>query len=233
MRKVNPNGVRADFNENAAAIIQHFDRLDSAIARTDTREGDLSQLATQSFLALFVAFERFTSDLLLAYLNRDSSKCQSELAARVDQSTRAKFGDGVGTRVVFQARQHLALSDLEAIVDPTGWNLTFNTVAKLKQYASDFLVPSFATRVNTISGPEARLIDTARAIRDFIAHQSSASKTHMNACLSSVEAGTHNRYLGRAGNQVNSVGAYLKSVHAGRRRLHRYATGLLAISVHI
>jgi len=87
--------------------------------------------------------------------------------------------------------------------------------------------------MHSIDAAETRLIETSRAIRDFIAHQSQGSKRRMNELLSTIETGGHNRHLARGANEVHSVGSYLKAVHGGQRRLHRYATGLLAISAHI
>ncbi len=127
----------------------------------------------------------------------------------------------------------MSVSELEELVDPTGWNLTFPTVSKLKEFATKSLIEQHADRINAITLPEARLIDSARAIRDFIAHQSKGSKERMNAHLSEIEIGGHNNHLGRGVNDVRLVGVYLKAVHGGQMRLHRYAQGLLAIAVRI
>lgn len=233
MRKVNPADVRTDFDSACAEIIEYFDRVAGAVASLTTKERDTSQLATQSFLALFVAFERFVSDLVLAYLNRDFSVYQAALHSRVSSSLRERFGTGVQGLVALKSYAHIPMSDLEGIVDPTGWNLTFASVEKLKAFAGTSLAAAHAARVNSISASEARLIDTARAVRNFIAHQSAGSKQLMNDALSTVEAGNHNRHLGRGVNEVHTVGSYLKAVHVGQRRIHRYAAGLLAVSTHM
>ena len=230
MRKVDPGDVRADFEAACTALIEHFDRIDDAIKSNPKREGDLSLLATQSFLTLFVAFERFCSDLLLAYMNRDFSQYQADLATRVNASVREKYGSGVAPLVTIAAKKHVSVDELEQIVDPTGWNLTFKSVEKLKEYGRRVIVPAHAQRIDSLTAAEARLIDTARSIRDFIAHQSIGAKMRMNAALSTVEIGGHNRHLGCAGYNVDKVGAYLKAIHAGQRRLHRYAGALLGIS---
>lgn len=233
MRKVDPADVLADFEQASAQVVDHFDRIAVALSGNATREGNISQLATESFLALFVAFERFTSDLLLAYLNRDFSQYQKDLAFRLTASVKDKFGTGVSARVELKTKKHVSVAELEQIVDPTGWNLTFTSVEKLKDYAQRVLAPNHRGRIQSITASEARLIDTARSIRDFIAHQSPGSKQRMNEALATVETAAHNRHLGRQGNQVQSVGPYLKSAPAGQRRLHRYAQGLLAVANHM
>jgi hypothetical protein len=233
MRKIDPAGVRADFERESGEIIGYFDRTSNAIIGTPNARGDTSHLAAHSFLALFVAFERFLSDLFLAYLNRDFSVYQASLVSRLDTSIKDKFGVGVRSLITVNPKKHVRVDELEEIVDPTGWNLTFPTVHKLKSCADQWLAPEHAARVRSITASEGRLIETARAIRDFAAHQSVGSKRKMNQLLATVEAGAHNRHLGRAGNQVHSIGSYLKASAAGRRRLHLYSDGLLAISAHV
>jgi len=232
MRKVDPNDVRTDFASTSQQVVDHFDRLAAVVAGT-TREADISQLATQSFLALFVAFERFTSDLLFAYLNRDPSAYQAALSNRIKSSVKDKHGAAASARVTVHTKKHLSLAELEDLVDPTGWNLTFNTVDKLKDYATANLAQAHRNRLNSINAHETRLIDTARTIRDFIAHQSDGSKKRMHDALATVETGAHNRHLGRGGNKVQSIGACLKAAPAGQMRLHRYASGLVAIATHM
>jgi hypothetical protein len=233
MRKINPADVRQDFEASAQEITEFFDRTCQALTGTPNRESDISRLATTSFLALFVTFERFLSDLFLAYLNRDFSVYQANLTSRLNTSVEDKFGHGVVGLVSLKTRAHVSVDELEDIVDPDGWNLTFPSVDNLKKRADEWLAPAFATRVKSIAAGEARLIETARAVRNFIAHQSSGSKHRMNDALSTVETGGHNRHLARGQREVHAVGSYLKAAHEGQRRIHRYGAGLLAVSAHV
>ncbi len=233
MRKVDRAGVLTDFQSACNDLVARYDRLVASVSTTATSNGDISFLATQSFLTLFVSFERFCSDLVLAYMNADFSKYQADLASRIDASITGKFNPATATLVRFIPKAHVSVSELEELVDPTGWNLTFPTVAKFKEFATKSLIEQHADRINAITLPEARLIDSARAIRDFIAHQSRGSKERMNAYLSEIEIGGHNNHLGRGVNDVHLVGVYLKTVHGGQMRLHRYAQGLLAIAARI
>src|SRR5688572_29134983 len=124
MRKVDPTDVRSDFVFGATAIIEHFDRVVLALAASPTKEGDTSQLATQSFLTLFVAFERFVSDLVLAYLNRDFAAYQDDLHDRARSSVNDKFGTAVVDLLTMKKHRHASVATVEAMVDPTGWNVT-------------------------------------------------------------------------------------------------------------
>ena len=233
MRKLDPDDVRADFDAEAVAIVGHFDRISGSLAGTATKEGDISRLAANSFLALFVAFERFISDLFLAYLNRDFTTYRADLTNRLNASIQTRFGAAVLGMLTVHPKAHVSVAELEAIVDADGWNLTFSTVQDMKACATRWLIPAHAARINSIGPGEQRLIDTARAIRNFIAHQSPGSKLKMNDLLATVETGNHNRHLARGAREVHAVGSYLKATHVGQRRLHRYSTALLAISAHI
>jgi len=230
VRKVDRAGVLADFQNSCTDLVARFDRLVASATATTTSDGDISFLATQSFLTLFVSFERFCSDLVLAYMNADFSKYQADLASRIDASIAGKFNSATAALVKFNPKLHVSVSELEELVDPTGWNLTFQTTSKLKEFATKSLIDAHAARINAITLPEGRLIDSARAIRDFIAHQSRGSKARMNDCLSTIEVGGHNNHLGRGVNEVRLVGVYLKAEHGGQMRLHRYSQGLLAIA---
>jgi hypothetical protein len=233
MRKVDPAGVRADFEASTQDIVDFFDRTCVALSGTPTKESDISRLATTSFLALFVVFERFLSDLFLAYLNRDFSVYQARLADRLSNSVEDKFGQAVERLVSLKTRAHMSVDEIESIVDPDGWNLTFSSVDNLKTRADEWLGNVYATRVKSITAGEARLIETARAVRNFIAHQSSGSKSRMNDALATIEIGGHNRHLARGLREVHAVGSYLKATHAGLRRFHRYGMGLRAIAAHV
>ena len=233
MRKVDRAGVLADFQGACTDLVARFDRLVASVSTTPTSNGDISFLATQSFLSLFVSFERFCSDLVLAYMNADFSKYQEDLANRIDASIKGKFNPATAALVKFTPKAHVSVSELEEFVDPTGWNLTFPTVTKLKEFATKSLIEQHADRINAITLPEARLIDSARAIRDFIEIQGKGSKGRAITYLSEIEIGGQNTYLGRGANDVRVVGVYLKAVHGGEMRLHRYAQGLLAIAARM
>lgn len=233
MRKVDPAAVRQAFAEDADAIMAFMNRTRRAIEGESRHKADISHLAAMVFLNLYVAFERFLSDLFLAYLNRDFSQYQDTLGTRLHQSVEAKHGPWVRSRTRFDRLAHVKVDDLETIVDPDGWNLTFKSAHDIKQKATDWLAPAHRARVHSMTAHDERLIDTARAIRDFIAHQSRGSKARMNEQLRTVAQGGHSRCLDRGGNEVHDVGSYLKAVFDGRRRITIYADRLKEIAASI
>src|SRR5438034_335332 len=98
MRKIDPNDVRADFAREVDDVIAYFDRVAVALAGSPHELGDLSRLAESTFLTVFVAFERFLSDLFLAYLNRQFGAYRTTLENRVRQSIHERFGAWAGQR---------------------------------------------------------------------------------------------------------------------------------------
>jgi hypothetical protein len=225
MRKVDPADVRADFHAEATALIDYFGRLSDGAA-----QGDLSRLAETTFLSAFVAFERFLSDLFLAYLNRHFASFRNDLEVRVRQSVQGRYGQWTGTQVRLNTVQHVSLADLERIVDPDGRNLTFSSAQDIQTKAETWLLTAHRSRIATLTAHDRRLIDTARAIRNFIAHQSKSAKAEMNQHLATVAQGIHNRNLGRGGNEVHAIGSFLKAELSGQRRVVGYATRLRDLS---
>lgn len=201
-----------------------------ALQGAEHEKSDISQLASTTFLALYVAFEKFQSDLFLAYLNRDFSQYQSGIEAKISASIRDKYGQGVESRTSFTSVKHIRVSDLEGIVDPTGWNLTFRDTGMMKERADQWLVQNHASRIKGLSDHDARLIDTAKSIRDFIAYGSASSKERMNQSLSTIAQGSHNQFLGRGVQNVHNVGAFLKAVFDGRTRIGAYSDRLRDIA---
>jgi len=118
MRKIDPADVRVDFAQEVDEVIAYFDRVTVVLAGSAHEPGDLSRLAETTFLTVFVAFERFLSDLFLAYLNRQFSSYRSDLENRVRQSIKERFGVWASQRMRLGKVHHVRVSDLEGIVDP-------------------------------------------------------------------------------------------------------------------
>lgn len=206
MRKINPGAVRAEFQVGADGLLAFMDRACRALRGGPGEKQDISQLASMVFLSLYVSFERFLSDLFLAYLNRDFSRYQQDLEGRLLQSVNDKLGPWAGSRSRFERVRHVKVDDLKNIVDPNGWNLTFKDAATIKAKADQWLSGAHRGRIHSLTIHDDRLIDTARAVRDFIAHQSPGAKRRMNDLLQTVAQGRHNRHLDRAGNEVHNAG---------------------------
>lgn len=230
MRKVNPQDVRSRFIKEADAISQHVTRVGGAIAGMTSSSQDMNRLSETSFLSLYVAFEGFLSDLILAYLNRDSTVFRKDLKSRLVTSAESKFGPVVSAAIRLPLGKHLSLNTLVALTDREAQNISLPSCKALKDKAAQWLAAPHRTRIASLSPEDERLIDTARAIRHFIAHRSTASKQEMAAQLASISAPSGNPHLGRGTNTVHNVGAYLKAAMAGSTRFERYVERLKEIA---
>lgn len=232
MRKVRPQDVKQDFANFVAERLAYFQRVETALLGTQHEKRDISTLAETTLHAVYVAFECFLSDLFLAYMNRDFSQYQSTLIAKIASSNRDKFGQWAESRVSFARVAHMKVEQIESILDPESYNLTFKSVNVLKQRAAEWLAAPLRNGITGISEPDSRLIDCVHAIRNFIAHQSPNAKSLMNSALATVVQGNAcpNIHLGRGAHDVHDIGAFLKSSMAGQRRVQRYADRLSAIA---
>lgn len=233
MRKVDPQSVRDQFHAEADDLITFIQRIGKTLSGSAHSELDISRLASTTFLTLYVSFERFQSDLFLAYLNRDFSQFQAFKESSIRSSVRHKFGSWLENRLKFARVAHIAIDELEGVVDPDGWNLTFRDVSEMKQRATNWLAGPHASRLNSLSAADDHLVDTAKSIRNFIAHESPSAKRKMNEKLASVNNAGGNGGLVRGGQNVHKVGAYLKAVKSGDRRIKRYADRLKNIAVRM
>ncbi len=74
MRKVDPESVKSDF---VSALTDLNSYCDDAAELLSKREGDLSTLSEQTMMSAAVLWEGFISDLIVAYINRDSSEFEN------------------------------------------------------------------------------------------------------------------------------------------------------------
>lgn len=232
MRKVNPQDVKDTFTAFVTERLDHFDRAENALKGTPHEKRDLSILSETTLHSAYVAFECFLSDLIFAYINRDFSQYQNDLSARISASLTSKFGAWENSRAPFNPVKHIKVDELEKILDPDNYNLTFKNVATLKIRCNEWVAVPHKNNIVNLNNPDSLLIDTVHAIRNFIAHQSTNSKTLMNQCLSSVVTGPAcpNQNLGRGAHDIHDAGAFLKSSFAGNRRVKIYINRLESIA---
>lgn len=230
MRKTDPQLVKNQFDNDTQRLVRFLERAENSLVGSAHEKSDLSQLVSTTFLTLYVQFEKFQSDLFLAYLNRNFSVYQRTKFSSIESSVESKFGRWFRNRLDLEPIQHVRVDELETIVDPTGWNLTFKDADTMKGRATEWLAPQYAQRIGNLTTHDERLIDTAKSIRDFIAHGSPSSKDRMNSNLATVSQGPQNAGLNRGAQNIHSLGAYLKAVMNGRRRILIYANRLRDIA---
>lgn len=231
MRKVKPADVKSSFNSLVTEKKSYFLRQVSSLKGTEHEMKDLSLLSEMTFHSLYVEFECFVSDLVLAYINRDPSAYQQDLFARAKESVRSKFDDWTASRLILKTEKNIKIDEIERLIDPKNFNVTFKDVVTLKSKADRWICPVYSAGIAAISAADERLIDTTHSIRDFIAHQSVHSKTNMNNMLRTVDGGSGCPNAGLGSTQaIHNVGSFLKASVSNQRRVLRYADRLLSIA---
>ena len=231
MRKVKPTDVKSSFQARVTEKKTFFLRQETSLEGTAHEMKDLSLLSEMIFHSLYVEFECFISDLVLAYINRDPSAYQSDLLARVKSSVLSKFDNWTASRLTLKTEKNIKIDEIEQLIDPSEFNVTFKDVNVLKSKVNRWICPAYSAGIVGISAADARLIDTTHSIRDFIAHQSAHSKTNMNNMLRTVDGGNScpNAGLGCTQN-IHNVGSFLKVSVSNQRRVLHYADRLLSIA---
>lgn len=230
MRKSDPAIVRAEFDSEMTRLSDHFQRVLDAITGSAHQMADASRLAESVFVSAYVSFEGFVSNLFIAYLNRDPTAFQHSVDTRMLQSLQQKFGPWHSARTSFATLSHVNVDAIRDILDPDQKNLTFGSTAKMKERAAEILVPEYRDRIQALTDHDARVLDTARATRNYISHRSDSAYRDMNARLSTVDAGPPNSELGRGAHAVLAVGSFLKAETNTDRRVILYVRRLQNIA---
>jgi hypothetical protein len=214
MRTTNIENIRDDFASALADLRASFSSIEAAGVPGKV----LKQSAETVFLSLAVLLEGYLSDLLVAYINKDSQAFITLLESKYSVSTE----DPIAARAKFlmaatSQRRHLTVTDIRRVLNADGDNLPdVNASASLKAFAGKFLAKKYAARITGITRRQAAHLDTARAIRNFLAHRSSSALKRMGEALASndLPAG-----LRRTVYTANNVGVYLAAWWDGDRRI--------------
>jgi extradiol dioxygenase family protein len=226
LRKINPADVKADF---AAGVRDIWAYYAAANARL-TSDKHKTILAETTFLAVCVLWEGFLSDLVIAYINRDSSRFAQHLQVAVGEGRSAKqktIFDLYGTVTI---PVHISKADIIKIADENGNNITFSHYNDLITCAKRWLTDANSAGIRGVSARHRAVINAAISLRNHIAHRSDRSLKAMNDALE--KGALHATGLKRGVNSVRHVGSYLKAnaPGVGGSRIIAYVATLLVIA---
>lgn len=231
MNKVNPDKVKESFKEQLDELSEFLNRMVVQIQGSHNEKADLSQLSQSVFLSQFVAYEVMVSDLFLSYICKDPSQLQNEYEKRIGKSIHKGYGSAWRGNIQFNKRTTIPYAEVQALVDAEGRNLSFKNVSGMKQEAQLLLAPKFCNKIKSIPDEDCRLLDTAKAIRNYIAHRSPSSRDYMNQLLLEIDQQDINSGLGRgSGKEVKVAGTFLKAKVEGKPRVQLYMDRLLQIT---
>jgi hypothetical protein len=218
MRKINPSDICDDFRTEISDL-ESFLTDSIEVAASSRKKSILAELV---FHRGYVAVEAFLSAWFVGAINRDSSQFLTHRSNAVQQSLSAKFSTWDVSHLTYSPPAHISVADLKKLLDPDGWNITFNSFDNLKNKCADLLVPLYRAKVNGVSSQRGKIIDAAKSIRNCIAHQSRSSFTEMNSLVGSLPNAGVAGNLRTSVNSITNVGSHLKSSVGGKMRVEHY-----------
>lgn len=214
MRKVDPESVKSDFVSALTDLNSYFDDAAELLSK---REGDLSTLSEQTMMSAAVLWEGFISDLIVAYINRDSSEFENWSTNILQESIKGQRAKSILTEyVTVNFPRHFTKSEIEILLDPNQRNLVFFNYSEMKKMTKKLLFSDHYQCFAAIDSRDGAVINAVIAVRNYLAHRSKSSKKRMNDALFS--GGLTRTGLKRGINDIHKVGPYLKAVQTGQRR---------------
>lgn len=226
MRKLNPASLKADFGSSLVALRTFY--ADASLQLVSDSQHTF--LVENTLLAAAVQWEGFVSDLLVAYINRDSSRFAVHLSDALREGLTAKQSAIYDRFASLSVPKHLKKADIEGLADVYGNNITFSNFAALEDKAKSWLVKADADRFRNRTPLQKAVVNALIAVRNHIAHRSDRSLLAMNEAMRS--GALQPTGLRRGQNKVHHVGTYLKARVAPtyRPRLDVFLTELAAVA---
>ncbi len=150
MNKLNPKNIADNFCTQTDKLLAYYRRAQIAFSASNENQGDISLLSEQVFLSVAVSFEGALSDLYFAYVNKDSSSFFASKEKKIVATITETCGQWYGARVAFPNVKHLKASELYPLLDPRGYNITFNNTRNMIAQAKKNLIAAHAAKYKLI-----------------------------------------------------------------------------------
>lgn len=222
MNKLNPANVADAFEQEVDILLAYYDRATIALRGTTTESADISLLNEQVFLTAAISFEGTISDLFFAYVNKDSSQFLATKEQKIKENVAETFGNWYAAKISVPHSKHLKADELYPLLDPRGYNITFQNTRNMVAQARKNLPPVYADKYKTITPAQRKLADCIKCIRNHMAHRSDSAFESMTKALASLTGGPYDSLARNVTYRVNSVGAYLKSRAGAESRTRIY-----------
>jgi hypothetical protein len=202
VRKVKPEAVFDDFAERLSELRTLW--LEAAIKLGKKMEAQMAELTV---LAAVVQWDEFISKIHVALVNRDTRRFRAYLGEKVIKYVEEKFGKPTVGWVSVKLPDHPSKEETEQLLDRRGYLPAYDSKELIKRARQRF-VDDVAKRFELKPG-EVAALEAWRALRDFVAHRSSASLITLNQALAAKELPATMRKPGKK--QLRSAGAFLRS----------------------
>jgi len=220
MRKINPSDICDDFENEIESFIEFYEDGIKSLRSLSNSKSRISIFSELVFHRSYVALESFISAWFLGCINRDASRYLSFREQAILQSIKEKFDPWDATHISYSPPSHPSSSDISSLLDKEERNLTFKNFCMMSQRANDWLSESWSSKVNQITTERRAILDTAKTVRNCIAHQSRDSFREMNESILQLPTTGNASFLKREINSVKDVGAYLKVNQQGQSRIN-------------
>lgn len=206
MRKINPIDVKNGFINGLVSLGNFYTATITSLPLASQR----TFLTENALLAAAVLWEGFISDLLVAYINRDSTRFATHIKDAMKSGLSDKQAIIFSRYGQLNIPSHLAKAEIEEIVDGNGNNINFSHFGALVDQAKSWLAQVDADRFKNRTARQKAVVNALIAVRNQLAHRSERSHLAMNNAL---EAGAlHPTGLMRGQKKINHVGSYLKTI---------------------
>ena len=232
-KSADPNRYLDNFKyqvKNAKDRYQRLEQsLDSSHESNDTKKG----VAEDSAFRLGVLWETFQGDWFVAAISRNSSAFVGEMQGQLHKAVSDKWA-----RDVIEMKSPGALTipnrptlhQIEKMLDPQGFNITFTDHAQWLRSAKRYLVGEHLAAVSRVAGDteSTSLLHLVKKMRNHLAHASTGSKEEFNKAARTRSTGERIGLTGSANNAltrddrgVADLGKYLRAKveQNGPRRL--------------
>jgi hypothetical protein len=192
--KPTPKAVIRYFLQSLQELESGFDAVVVSLAGARQKANVEIIVAEQFATSTAILWEGFVHDILIAYVLKHHKKSLKTLQKRVIRLVNDKFGHECGKRIVFTFGTPSAVSDIEPLLDPKGWNIAANSGDQLAKVANDFLKSSVARKFS-LDKEDRAFIDLLVALRNFLAHRSTGGRKSLIAAIRKMELGGKNAGL--------------------------------------
>lgn len=176
MKKANPDLRIDEFVARTAESLNDWKAIDAAIMATGPGNLRLRRrAATDSFLALAIAWEAFMSSWFVAAVNREPRKAIRHLTLALQDHavTDLRIPPSILSPTLL-ASSHLTRADVATLLDPNGRNFVMADHADFIRKSKKWLYHPYGTKARAISELDFSSAFAARKIRNLFAHESAS-----------------------------------------------------------
>lgn len=210
MRKASPNDIVDDFVGSVSTALIDWQVVDTAAKANSLSLRVRRRVASDSFLALTVAWERFLSRWLVAAVNKDASRAAARLTEKLKSHAHVELkvpSSHISSPLI--ATSHFSLASVRGVLGAQDDNIVLRSHKDLQKFADEWLGPALSGSLKTVSSYHFNWVLAMRLIRNALVHQSDKSLRQVNDSLRTSSMPPEIRVVGTRNLSANGCGAYL------------------------